>query len=27
VPYSEEIEHVDEELTLTGLRLLYEKNS
>ena len=27
VPYSEEIEHVDDLLTLTGLRLLYERNS
>jgi type III pantothenate kinase len=26
VPYSEEIEEVDEELTLTGLRLLHERN-
>ena len=26
VPYSEEIEEVDDLLTLTGLRLLYEKN-
>ncbi len=27
VPFSEEIEHVDELLTLTGLRLLHERNS
>ncbi len=27
VPYTEEIEDVDEELTLTGLRLLHERNS
>ncbi|MCW3033742.1 MAG: type pantothenate kinase [Solirubrobacteraceae bacterium] len=27
VPYSEEIDEVDEELTLTGLRLLYERNA
>ena len=27
VPFSEEIEEVDELLTLTGLRLLYERNS
>jgi type III pantothenate kinase len=26
VPYSEEIEEVDDLLTLTGLRLLYERN-
>jgi type III pantothenate kinase len=27
VPYSEEIEEIDDLLTLTGLRLLYERNS
>jgi type III pantothenate kinase len=27
VPYTEEIEQVDELLTLTGLRLLHERNS
>jgi len=27
VPYSEEIEEIDQELTLTGLRLLHERNS
>jgi type III pantothenate kinase len=27
VPYSEEIDEIDEELTLTGLRLLYERNA
>jgi type III pantothenate kinase len=27
VPYTEEIEHVDDLLTLTGLRLLHERNS
>lgn len=27
VPYTEEIERIDELLTLTGLRLLYERNS
>jgi type III pantothenate kinase len=27
VPYTEEIDEVDEELTLTGLRLLHERNS
>jgi type III pantothenate kinase len=27
VPYSEELEEVDDLLTLTGLRLLYERNS
>jgi type III pantothenate kinase len=27
VPYSEEIDIVDEELTLTGLRLLHERNA
>jgi type III pantothenate kinase len=26
VPYSEEIDEIDQELTLTGLRLLYERN-
>jgi type III pantothenate kinase len=26
VPYSEELDEVDDLLTLTGLRLLYEKN-
>jgi hypothetical protein len=27
VPYSEELDEVDDFLTLTGLRLLHEKNS
>jgi len=27
VPYTEEIEEVDDLLTLTGLRLLHERNS
>ena len=27
VPFTEEIEEVDELLTLTGLRLLHERNS
>jgi len=27
VPFSEEIEDVDDLLTLTGLRLLHERNS
>ena len=27
VPFTEEIEEIDQELTLTGLRLLYERNS
>ena len=27
VPYTEEIERIDELLTLTGLRLLYERNT
>ena len=27
VPYTEEIDEVDDLLTLTGLRLLYERNS
>ncbi len=27
VPYSEEIEQVDDLLTLTGLRLLFERNA
>jgi type III pantothenate kinase len=27
VPYAEELDEVDDLLTLTGLRLLHEKNS